>query len=57
MEREILLYLANSVRPVRMAIYVPTDRDPEEYIDEFLEGMLNEFLRYNCEWEFAEAVQ
>lgn len=57
MEREILLYLANSVRPVRMAIYVPTDRDPEEYIDEFLDGMLNEFLRYNCEWEFAEAVQ
>lgn len=51
--REIIFTPGSSSLPVRMTIPVPKDRDAEEYIDEFLDGMLNEFLRYNSEWEFA----
>lgn len=36
-----------------MEISVPSDRDMEEYIDQFLDGILNENMRYNCEWEVA----
>lgn len=36
-----------------MIITIPEDRDTEEYIDELLDGILNEDLRYNAEWEFA----
>lgn len=36
-----------------MTVDVPSDRDEEEYIDEFLEGILSEEARYNCEWDFA----
>lgn len=35
-----------------MMIPVPSDRDTEEYIDEFLDNMLNDDLRYNTEWNF-----
>ena len=34
-----------------MEIEVPNNRDSEEYIDQFLDGILNENMRYNCEWE------
>ena len=34
-----------------MEISVPSNRDTEEYIDQFLDGILNEDMRYNCEWE------
>lgn len=53
-DRTIIFTPANSADPIMMTIPVPTDRDAEEYIDELLDGMLNEFLRYNSEWEFAE---
>ena len=36
-----------------MIISVPNDRDTEEYIDEFLAGILQEDLTYNTEWDFA----
>ncbi len=37
-----------------MEIQIPKDRDDEEYIDEFLDGILSEEFRYNVEWEFAQ---
>lgn len=39
--------------PIKMVIRVPENRDKEEYIDEVLDGLLNDFLRYNSEWEFC----
>lgn len=32
-----------------MIIPVPTDRDDEEYIDELLDGILNDEFRYNLQ--------
>ena len=52
--KTIKLCLDDSTRmPIIMTIAVPHDRDPEEYIDERLEYMMNDDLRYNCEWEFV----
>ena len=42
------------VPPFTMDINVPKFRDAEEYIDEFLDGLLNEDLKYNCDWEFVK---
>ena len=52
-DRKIRLYPGMSIIPVTMVISVPEDRDAEEYIDEYLDGLLSDFVRYNCEWEFA----
>lgn len=52
-DRKISLYPGMSITPVTMVISVPVDRDTEEYIDEYLDGLLSDFVRYNCEWEFA----
>lgn len=52
-ERAIQLYPGMSTEPVTITIRVPNDRDAEEYIDEYLDGLLSDFVRYNCEWEFA----
>lgn len=35
-----------------MEINVPNYRDAEEYIDEYLDGMLNEEIKWNCDWSF-----
>ena len=32
-------------------ITIPEGRDMEEYVDEFLDGILNDDMRYNCDWE------
>lgn len=53
-EKTILFYPGNSSIPIKITFKVPDDRDPEEYIDEYLEGLLSDFLKFNCEWEFAE---
>lgn len=34
-----------------MEISVPSNVDKEEYIDQFLDGILDENMKYNCEWE------
>ena len=39
-----------------MIVSVPEDRDAEEYIDELLDGILNEGLRYNVEWDFIDGI-
>lgn len=36
-----------------MTLSIPDGRDAEEYIDEFLDGILDEDLRYNAEWDFV----
>lgn len=51
-DKKIALYPGMSATPVIMIIGIPTDRDAEEYIDEYLDGLLSDFVRYNCEWEF-----
>lgn len=38
---------------VTMTFDVPKDRDAEEYIDEYLDAILSEDFRLNCEWEFV----
>lgn len=49
----ISFFPGGTAYPIRMTIGVPKDTDPEEYIDAVLDGLLNEFLRYNSEWEFV----
>lgn len=39
-----------------MIIPAPTDRDDEEYIDELLDGILNDEFRYNIEWGFVDGL-
>ena len=51
---KIELYFGNNTEAsAYMMIPVPSNRDKEEYIDEFLDNMLNEDLRYNTEWNYA----
>lgn len=38
--------------PIKITIPVPVDQDTEEYIDEYLDGLLSDFVRDVCEWEF-----
>lgn len=38
---------------IKITIFVPDDRDTEEYIDEYLDSILNDNVRYNCKWSFA----
>ena len=38
---------------IKMIVTIPADWDAEEYIDELLDHILNENMRYNCEWTFA----
>ncbi len=40
----------------KMIISVHDDRDAEEYIDELLDSILNEDLRYNVEWDFCDGI-
>lgn len=39
-----------------MIITIPDNRDPVEYIDELLDGILNDNLRYNAEWDFVDGI-
>lgn len=36
----------------QMLLLIPENRDDEEYIDEFLDSILNKDIRYNIEWDF-----
>jgi len=38
---------------IKITIAVPADHDAEEYIDQYLESILNNNILYNCEWSFA----
>lgn len=39
-----------------MIITIPDGRDAEEYIDELLDGILNDDLKYNVEWDFTDGI-
>lgn len=54
MERTIEVDLGCFVTGFKMTIDVPGNRDAEEYIDEYLDTILNINLRYNCDWVFVK---
>lgn len=37
-----------------MTIPVPTYRDDEEFIDEFIEGLMNNNCLSSCDWDFVD---
>lgn len=51
--RRIIVSLSCFAPTIMMEIPIPDNRDDKEYIDEFLEGILNDEFRYNAEWEFV----
>ena len=52
MEKRTILVRPSCLAPeFEIIISVPEDRDAEEYIDELLDSILNEDLRYNVEWD------
>ena len=53
MKTKIELTLSCFAPKIIMEIFVPNDRDAEEYIDELLESILAEEFRYNAEWDFV----
>lgn len=57
MEKRTIWVKPSSLAPeFEMIIYVPTDRDDEEYIDELLDGILNDEFRYNVDWDFVDGL-
>lgn len=55
-KRTIFVQLPRSIPKFEMIIEIPEDRDSEEYIDELLDSMLNEGLRYSAEWDFVDGL-
>ena len=51
-ERSIHFFPGNSDAPITITFNIPDDWDDEEYINEYLDGILNDFFQYNCDWEF-----
>ena len=57
MEKSTILVRPSCLAPeFEIIISVPEDRDAEEYIDELLDSILNEDLRYNVEWDFVDGI-
>lgn len=52
MKYAIQLSVSCFMPTVEVIFNVPDDEDPEEYIDEYLEAVLGEEFKYNCEWTF-----
>lgn len=42
----------SSAEGIEIIFDIPNDVDDEEYIEDYLDGLLNEDLKYNCEWDF-----
>lgn len=55
-KRTILVKLSCFVPELEMIIAIPENRDGEEYIDELLDGILNDEMRYNIEWDFVDGI-
>lgn len=53
MSRTIWMQTSCFAPTVKVTIDIPKDRDAEEYIDEFLDAILSEEARANCEWDFV----
>lgn len=57
MEKRSILVKPSCFSPeFEMIISVPEDRNPEEYIDELLDGILSEEFKYNVEWDFVDGI-
>lgn len=57
MEKRTILVKPSCFAPeFEIIISVPEDRDAEEYINELLDSILNEDLRYNVEWDFVDGI-
>ena len=54
MTRKIEVVLDCFDPKITMEIIVPSNRDAEEYIDEFLDSILADEFRYNSEWGFVD---
>lgn len=44
------------IKGCRMIIQVPENEDTEEYIDSYLDFILNDDLRYNCDFKILGVV-
>lgn len=55
-KRTILIQLSCFAPEIEMIIDIPESRDSEEYIDELLDGILNDEFRYKAEWEFVDGL-
>lgn len=55
-ERTIWIKPSSFAPEFKMIIHVPKGRDDEEYIDELLDGILNDEFRYNAEWDFIDGL-
>lgn len=56
-ERRTILIQASSFAPeFKMIISIPEERDAEEYIDELLDRILVDELRYDIEWDFVDGL-
>ena len=57
MEKRTIWIKPNCFIPeFEMVIPVPDNRDSEEYIDELLDGILKDDLKYNIEWDFVDGL-
>lgn len=57
MERRIIWVVPSTFIPeFEMIVPVPDDRDAEEYIDELLDSILAEDLKYNVDWDFVDGL-
>ncbi len=57
MERRTILVKPSCFAPeFEIIISIPEGRDAEEYVDELLDSILNEDLRYNVEWDFVDGI-
>ena len=55
-KRTIWVKPSTIAREIEMINPVPTDRDDEEYIDELLDGILNDEFRFNIAWDFVDGL-
>ena len=57
MEKRNITFKSTFFSPsFEMIITVPNDRDAEEYIDELLDGIFSDEVRYNAEWDFVDGL-
>lgn len=53
MEYTVILKPSRFIPSCKVAVTVPDGRDVEEYIDEYLDAILSDDIRFNAEWEIA----
>ena len=57
MERRTIWVVPSTFIPeFEMIVPVPDDQDAEEYIDELLDSILAEDLKYNVDWDFVDGL-